>query len=92
MLETGHLSYAATAAPGQLVLARNASSYSNKFTAIFDLVDNSTSPNVEASRIMVDLKKSIRPHGPGKAKVRSELNALVAGACQTSLAGLEPQT
>ena len=39
---------------------------------------------------MIDLKKSIRPRGPGKSKVRSELNAFAAGARQTSLAAWVP--
>ena len=53
----GFLKSARTDAAGQLKLARNSSSYSCKFTAIFDLLDNSTSPGVEAHKVTIDMKK-----------------------------------
>lgn len=45
----------------QLVNIRGKNAHSNKFTALYELIDNATSPSAKASRVDVDMTTTVRP-------------------------------
>lgn len=58
-----------TGAAGNLALARDAASYCCKFTAIYDLLDNFTSPQVEATEVSINMGSTKSVRRGDKAKV-----------------------
>ena len=58
-----------TGAAGNLALARDAASYCSKFTAIYDLLDNFTSPQVEATEVSISMSSKKPVRRGDKAKV-----------------------
>jgi len=64
-----------TGAAGNLALARDAASYCCKFTAIYDLLDNFTSPQVEATEVSISLSSTKSVRRGGKAKVPFRLRS-----------------
>ena len=60
-----------TGAAGNLALARDAASYCCKFTAIYDLLDNFTSPQVEATEVSINMNSTRSVRRGDKVKVPS---------------------